>query len=138
MRIIGLYGHGDCGKSDTLNALKELLRERGRSISTKPHPSCEMPETFEYEGMVVCVAPAGDNRTTVEANCRYFKMKNCGVAVTATRCKGGSVDALNEFAEDEGVEIEWVQKSYEYNLSKETRKLCNRETAEVIFGELYY
>lgn len=22
MRIIGLYGHGECGKSETLNALK--------------------------------------------------------------------------------------------------------------------
>lgn len=29
MRITGLYGHGDCGKSETLNVLKELLRENG-------------------------------------------------------------------------------------------------------------
>ena len=26
MRIIGLYGHGQCGKSATLNEVKELLR----------------------------------------------------------------------------------------------------------------
>lgn len=30
MRIIGLYGHGQCGKSETLNELKELLREAGK------------------------------------------------------------------------------------------------------------
>ena len=62
MRIIGLYGHGDCGKSETLNALKKLLRGEGESISAKPHPWCEQPETFEYNGMVVCVAPGGDDK----------------------------------------------------------------------------
>ncbi len=43
MRIIGLYGHGDCGKSETLNALKELLREEGKSISVKSYPESDAP-----------------------------------------------------------------------------------------------
>lgn len=136
MRIIGLYGHGDCGKSETLNALKELLREKGKSISAKPHPWIEMPETFEYKGLVVCVAPEGDDKAKILENIRYFKVKKCDVAITATRCKGGSVDELQKYAKSEGVEIEWVQKSYEYNLSKETQKQCNKETAEVIFGKI--
>lgn len=132
MRIIGLYGHGDCGKSETLNALKELLREKGKSISAKPHPWSEMPETFEYKGMVVCVAPGGDDKTKLRENIRYFKAKKCDVVITATRCKGGSVEALQKYAKSEGVEIEWVQKSYEYNLSEETQKQCNKETSEVL------
>lgn len=133
MRIIGLHGHGQCGKSETLNELKELLRKAGKSIPLAPHPYCEMPETFEYQGRRVCVAPAGDTREIVEANCRYFKQKGYDVAISATRTKGGSVDALNEFAAKEGVEVEWIAKSYEYNLSEETQKLCNKGTAEVIF-----
>lgn len=133
MRIIGLYGHGQCGKSATLNELKELLRVAGKSISKQTHSYCESPETFEYNGLVVCVAPAGDTREIVEANCRYFKQKGYDVAISATRTKGGSVDALNEFAAKEGVEVEWIAKSYEYNLSEETQKMCNKETAEVIF-----
>lgn len=132
MRIIGLYGHGDCGKSETLNALKELLRKNGRSISAKPHPWCEMPETFEYNGMVVCVTPGGDDKAKLLENICYFKAKKCDVAITATRCKGGSVEELQKYAKSEGVEIEWVQKSYEYNLSKETKTQCNKETAEVL------
>lgn len=133
MRIIGLYGHGQCGKSATLNELKELLRKVGKSISLAPHPYCEMPETFEYQGRRVCVAPAGDTREIVEANCRYFKQKGCDVAISATRTKGGSVDALNEFADSEGMKVEWIAKSYGYNLSEETQKMCNKETAEVLF-----
>mgnify|MGYP003413659150 CR=1 FL=1 len=136
MRIIGLYGHGQCGKSATLNELKELLRKAGKSISLAPHPYCEMPETFEYLGRIVCVAPAGDTREIVEANCRYFKQKGCDVAISATRTKRGSVNALNEFAAKEGVEIDWIAKSYEYNLSEETQKRCNKEMADVIWTKI--
>lgn len=82
MRIIGLYEHGQCGKSATLNDVKKLLRVAGKSISKQSHPYCESPETFEYNGFVVCVAPAGDTREIVEANCRYFKQKGCDVAIS--------------------------------------------------------
>lgn len=136
MRIIGLYGHGKCGKSATLNDVKELLRKAGKSISLAPHPYCEMPETFEYQGRRVCVAPAGDTREIVEANCRYFKQKGYDVAISATRTKGGSVDALNEFAAKEGVEVEWITKSYEYNLSEETQSMCNKEMAIILIGKI--
>jgi energy-coupling factor transporter ATP-binding protein EcfA2 len=138
MRIIGLYGHGNCGKSETLNALKELLREKGKSISAKPHPWSEMPETFEYKKLVVCVAPGGDDGSKLKENIRYFKAKKCDVAITATRCKGGPVEELQKYAKSEDVEIEWIQKSYEYNLSKETQTQCNKETAEVIMDLIYY
>ena len=115
MRIIGLYGHGQCGKSATLNELKELLRVAGKSISKQLHRYSESPETFEYKGQVICVAPAGDTREIVEANCRYFKQKGCDMAITATRTKGGSVDSLNEFANSEGIKVEWIAKSYVVN-----------------------
>ena len=103
MRIIGLYGHSNCGKSATLNMLKELLRDAGKSISSKPHPQSDTPETFEYNGLIVCVAPGGDTREIVEANCRYFKTKKCDVAISATRTRWGSAEALNEFASSVGV-----------------------------------
>ena len=132
MRIIGLYGHGECGKSETLNALKELLRETGKSISFKPHPWCEMQGTFEFKGKIICVAPGGDDRKMLQENIRYFKAKRCDVAISTTRCKDDSAEELQKYAKEESVEIEWVQKSYEYNLNKETQTQCNKEIAEVI------
>lgn len=116
--------------------LKELLRDAGKSISSKPHPWSEAPETFEYNGLLICVAPGGDTRAVVERNVRYFKLKRCDVAISATRTKWGSVEALEEYAKEEGVEIEWIQKSYEYSLSKETCQRCNQETAQLIFNML--
>ena len=134
MRIIALYGHANCGKSATLNMLKELLREAGKSVSSKPHPWSEEPETFKYKGMIVCVAPGGDTKTIVESNVRYFKSKNCDVAISATRTSGGSVEALQHIEQEKQTKIEWIRKSYEYNLSETTQALCNRETARYLLG----
>ena len=136
MRIIELYGHANCGKSATLNMLKEMLRGAGKSISSQPHPDSDTPETFEYKGRIVCVAPGGDTRAIVEANCRYFKMKNCDFAISATRTRWGSAEALNEFAESEGVKVNWIPKSYEYNLSEATKTMCNKETAEFLLTNI--
>lgn len=131
MRIIGLYGHSNCGESETLNELKEMLRTAGKSISSEPHSWSDIPETFEYKRLIICVAPGGDSREIVESNCRYFKMKSCNIAISATRSKGGSADALKEFAASEGVGIEWIAKSYEHNLSQATLKICHRGEAKV-------
>ena len=133
MRIIALYGHADCGKSNTLNRLKMMLRSAGNSISTRPHPWCEQPETFMYNGLVVCVAPAGDDMYTISRNIRYFDSKNCDVAITASRSKGITIRLLEDFTANKGHNIEWVPKSYEHSLSNSTQGLCNQETAQLIF-----
>ena len=134
MRIIGLYGHGNCGKSATLNMLKDLLRGAGRSVSCKPHPWSDAPETFEYKGMIVCVAPGGDTKSIVQSNVRYFKSKHCDVAISATRTSGGSVETLQRYEKEKQTRIEWIRKSYEYNLCETTQTLCNQETARYILG----
>lgn len=56
------------------------------------------------------------------------------MAISATRTRGGSLDALNEFAENDGVKVKWIAKSYEYNLSVETQRMCNKGIALVMFG----
>lgn len=105
MKIIGLYGHSNCGKTQTLNFLREMLRQNGESLSKNAPHQGDTPETFLYHGLIVCVAPGGDNEDVVRANVRYFKSKNCDVAITATRCKGGSVRPYMTMSK------KWVLKS---------------------------
>lgn len=136
MRIIGLYGHGGCGKSATLNFLKELLRVAGKSVSSKPHPHSDKPETFEYKGLIVCVAPGGDTGNIVQQNIGYFVHKKCDIAFSAARCKGTTANILNKFAISSGAYVDWVQKSYEYNLNHNTQRFCNEETAQFLFGKI--
>lgn len=134
MRIIALCGHAECGKSNTLNRLKMLLRSAGESISTSPHPWCELPETFLYNGNVVCVAPAGDDKNAISNNIRYFESKKCDIAISASRSKGVTIRMLRKYAEDKGGFVERVQKSYEHGLSDSTQGLCNEETAQLLLG----
>ena len=46
-------------------------------------------------------------------------------------------DALKEYAEIEGVEIEWVAESYEYNFSRATQKMCNKGIAEILYRMIW-
>lgn len=136
MKIIGLYGHSNCGKTQTLNFLREMLRQKGESLSKNaPHQDDE-PETFLYHGKVVCVAPGGDNEECIKANIRYFTEKQCDIAISASRTKGGGVNALNAFALQQGTTVDWHPKSYEYNLSPQTQELCNQETAQFLMNQL--
>lgn len=41
-----------------------------------------------------------------------------------------------EYAVSKGVKVDWIPKSYEYNLSEATRELCNKETAEFILSKI--
>lgn len=132
-KLIVLSGHSNCGKSDSLNRLKELLRLAGKSVSSAPHRNSDDSETFMYKGLVVCVAPAGDAGDIVKRNIRYFKNKKCNVAVSASRSKGNTVDTLKQYAKAQGVEINWVQKSYEYSLGEPVKDFCNQETAQLLF-----
>ena len=86
--------------------------------------------------MIVYVAPGGDTEENVDNNVRYFKSKNCDVAISATRCKGGSVTELQKYEKEMCVKIERVPKSYEYNLSDTTKHQCNQETAHYLFSLL--
>lgn len=136
MQIIALYGHAQCGKSSTLNILREILRREGKSISLNGPHHYDRPETFDYHGRMICVAPGGDTKEVVQSNLDYFVSKKCDVGFTASRTKGGPVDALLEFKKRVNVKITWIQKSYEYNLSEKTKKMCNNETAEYLFNLL--
>lgn len=133
MKLIALFGHSNCGKSDTLNRLKDLLRMAGKSISSTSHPNSETPETFLYKGLIICVAPAGDCVQIVNKNIQYFNAKKCDVAISASRCKGGTIQTLEQYAINVGASIDWIPKSYEHLLSKSTQEMCNQEMAQLIF-----
>ena len=85
MRIIGLFGHGNCGKSETLNELKELLRASGKSISLAEHPFCDKPETFEYKeityipGFLKIIYEIIDNSVDEAIRTNFKYAKNIGV-----------------------------------------------------------
>ncbi len=137
-RIIALYGHANCGKTATLNYLREMIRANGGvSLSSNPPYSEDKPETFSYKDMTICVCPGGDNEFAIQQNLDYSKEKKADIIITASRCRGAGPDLLYQAAQEAGIgEPEWYRKSYENKLSPATQDSCNREYAKVIFDTL--
>ena len=136
-RIIALYGHAECGKSRTMNILRELIRENGKSISSNP-PCCgEQRETFLFNAQVVCLCPGGDDGAVVKGNFAYAASKNADIIITACRTRGESINEVYTQEKILNIKAEWFRKSYEYHLCQDTLELCNQEFARVMFDALF-
>ena len=136
-RIIALYGHTNCGKTATLNYLREMIRDNGGvSLSANPPYNGDQPETFKFKDMIICVCPGGDNVYAIEQNLTYSKSKNADIVITASRCRGDGPALIDKTAKGHQIDTEWYPKSYEYRLSSATQDACNREYAKVIFNIL--
>lgn len=135
-RIIALYGRSECGKTTSLNYLRDLLRVNGVSLSSNPPYIGDKCETFLYKDMIVCVCPGGDTEVVIDKNFKYAISKNADVVITASRTKQGPAAKVNEYANLFGLQAEWYKKFKEELLSAATWDLINKEYAQVLFRKL--
>ena len=135
-RIIALYGHAECGKSATINFLREMILRGGVIISSNPHYEGEKRETFLYKEQVICLCPGGDDLATVQGNFAYVASKNADIIITASRTRGETIKEVIRQAHKYDIDVEWFRKSYEYHLCRETQEACNQETARVMFNSI--
>lgn len=135
-RIIALYGHAECGKSRTMNILRELIRENGKSISSNPPYSGEKRETSLLNGQVVCLCPGGDDEAVVKGKFAYAASKNAVIIITACRTRGESINEVYTQEKNLNIKVEWFRKSYQYHMCQDTLELCNQEFARMMFDAL--
>ena len=135
-RIIALYGHQNCGKTRTMNILRELIR--GMVEGHEPYPTEDRHdrEAFSYQNEVICLCPDGDTWNIEEQNFMFADDAETTILIIPSRTKGGSVEYIEKQEQTLGLKADWVPKSYEYNLCQDTLELCNRETAKVLFDKL--
>lgn len=137
--IYVLCGHSNCGKTATLSYLRELLQKQGESTHLQfPHDPnyADRRETFLLDGKTICLTPGGDADCVVKDNLVYFEEQSADILVTASRSRGGTVDAIEEYCKNNDIHVERIKKSYEHNLSISTQCLCNHETAEFLLNKL--
>ena len=134
-KIISLWGHADCGKSTTLNILKDKLRQHGESLAVYDHDG-EKQELFRYRDTLVCVAPGGDNGWVTFNNIKYFKESGCEIAVSAARTKGAPVDNLNVFTEEYGLAVRWFNMPYIDYLPSHIRTIVEHAVADEMLASI--
>lgn len=135
-RIIALYGHQNCGKTRTMNILRELIR--GKVEGHEPYPTEDRHdrEIFSYQDEIICLCPDGDTWDIEKQNFIFAEDTKTTILIIPSRTKGGSVEYIEKQGKKNGIKVEWIPKSYEYNLCRETLELCNTETAKVLFDKL--
>lgn len=134
--IYVLCGHSNCGKTATLSYLRELLQKQGESTHLQFPHGADRRETFLLDGKTICLTPGGDIERVVKDNLKYFEEQSADILVTASRSRGGTVDAIEEYCKNNDIPVEWIKKSYEHNLSISTQHLCNQETADLLLKKL--
>lgn len=134
-KIISLWGHANCGKSTTLNILKDKLRQHGESLAVYEHDG-EKQELFRYRDTLVCIAPGGDNGWVTFNNIKCFKESGSDIVVSAARTKGASVDDLNVFAEEYGLEVRWFNMPYVDYLPSHIRPIVEHAVADEILASI--
>ena len=135
-RIIALYGHQNCGKTRTMNILRELIR--GKVECHDPYPTKDRNdrEAFLYQNEVITLCPDGDTWDIEEQNFMFADDVCTTILIIPSRTRGGSADYIARQEQARGIKVEWIPKSYEYNLCRDTLELCNSETATVLFDKL--
>lgn len=118
-------------------ALRKLSREFLKLIEEKENETGDIQIAFCYRGKKIVISTAGDDKKTVTESTNLFKTLEADILVTATRTEGGSVDALEDFEEDDiGMKAIWIYKSYltysELNLGKKGKPLKESITEEQI------
>lgn len=112
-KIIGLWGAGNKGKTTTLNMLIEWYFENSNmNIVEDIDMETDRFVALTWKGTRIVICTAGDYWESEEENIAFFKEQNADICVAASRTKGGSVDKLEAFAKRQGIEIDWIEKTY--------------------------
>lgn len=135
MRIIGLFGRGQCGKSETLGVyLRSLVHgDPLANAEEKYGQQKDQRELIELDGKDVVICPPSDTKDIVLTNIDFIKKHPCDIVFTATRTKGWGREALEAYARSVKAELSWIKKEYNDDLNKNGQKNANLKQAKSLF-----
>lgn len=138
MKVIALYGRANCGKTETLTKLSNLILTANPNGSIIPDINGgDSRFILSYHNKTICICTAGDNPNIIEKNFNFANEGHANILVTASRSKGATRDMVIEMARRCPAPIEWCKKSDEINLSDRLKDECNQGYAEYLLGKLY-
>lgn len=111
-KIIALYRSSNKGKTATLNLVIDLLQAltTGCPMPAPQLPHVDRKQTFNYNGQIVSICTAGDNKSELLKNEVYFNAHRCDVAITASRTTGQTVTAIQNMSAKYSINPIWRRK----------------------------
>jgi len=135
--IIALSGKTNVGKSRTIKIVYELLKQNYPTLKVLIEPAetkVEIRVVIIINGKRVGIESRGDTREIVEKALDIFTDTKCNIIICATRTRGGSWNAVQEFANSNHFELKRIQK-----IPVETEVLqisSNKKYAKELMGEI--
>lgn len=130
--VIALSGEGDSGKTQTLLTLINKLYEAAHSSErvelfvldeegNKVHNDQRV--VLEYRRMKIAICTGGDNEKILNDNIKFFNCHDWNIAISATRSKGETINAIKRFPNQEDVQFHTVFKGWvDYPSSSDNRR----------------
>lgn len=117
--MLGVFGAGRRGKSETLLLLIEILNndKTYSEVETRPSPDSKNDKIaiFEKNGFRVGITTIGDFPIAVKNECMNLIENECDFIITATRTKGGTTEEANRVAKQYGYDAIWFEKNSAVN-----------------------
>ncbi|WP_426575980.1 hypothetical protein ACP179_15450 [Xenorhabdus stockiae] len=134
-KICALRGPSKTGKTTTLKSLLiKQLKDLNSAYAYKDEDKrYDVTVIFVINNIKVGVSTGGDNEKIIRENVGYLINEKCDIIVSATRTKGGTIDAIKELAGEE-FPIAWIDKS-RADIENKQQQL-NKSDADIIFNEI--
>ena len=125
--IICLSASENTGKSTSVRKVYEHLGGRSREF----YP--EVVDSINYHDYTIGCMSVGDPNSAQEERLEELLSKGCDIVVTASRSYGGTVDILNNLAEQYNYKVIRFSQIYLYeDMGEELFNLCHNENIKFI------
>ena len=137
MKIISLYGRGNCGKSETLGLYLRSMILRALQMPPMAEPVSNADKdartVYDVGGRRVALCPEGDAEWIVAAKIRYLEQHPCDIAFTSTRTRGADRERLVAYARQASIPLTEIAKPYNDDLNRSGQSEANCQLAEQLF-----
>ena len=137
MKIISLYGRGNCGKSDTLGLHLRSMILRALQMPPMAEPirnkDKDARAVYDVGGWRVVLCPEGDAEWIVEKNIHYLEQHPSDIVFTSTRTRGVGRERLVAYARQACIPLTEMAKPYNDGLNPSDQSEANCQLAELLF-----
>ncbi|ARV19175.1 hypothetical protein AEP_02248 [Curvibacter sp. AEP1-3] len=136
-KIFTVSGRSNLGKSQTIKAVYEQLFKVFpdlKVIRDIRETEIEIRAVISVNGHRIGVESRGDNRKIVDESLSIFAEAKCQFILCATRSRGGTTDAVQEFAQLNKFTVETILKIGEPDVTAQSQ--ANKKLARKIVKDI--
>ena len=124
--VIGLWGKGNVGKSQTIKKAYEILKSRHKTATEEYLiDGVDVRVVLTINGLKIGIESQGDPSSRLEKSLLLFMKVKCTVIVCATRTRGQTVSAVESLQPD--YDVIWINQHFRESVSE--REPSNRAMA---------